>query len=51
MFIHGMSNAKILIGYADMNAAIYDGANENFLFCKYLAERCIYECYACDVNV
>ena len=28
-----------------------DCANGNFLFCKYLAERCICECYACDANV
>ena len=28
-----------------------DGANGNCLFCKYLAERCICEYYACDANV
>ena len=28
-----------------------DCANGNFLFCKYLAERYIYECYACDADV
>ena len=51
-FVLGMSNAKILVGYANMNATL-KGANEDLYSCSanVLHANANANVYACDANV